>query len=92
MYKSKPLYAAAVAVALTTSAIVPAAQTTVSAATHVKVKTVKLKSLTFTKGEPVKLRLHTREKKSHGVHTISTSSIVTKRFMAHMVRKSSQSK
>lgn len=55
MYKSKPLYAAAVAVALTTSAIVPAAQTTVSAATHVKVKTVKLKSLTFTKGEPVKL-------------------------------------
>ncbi|WP_214859308.1 5'-nucleotidase C-terminal domain-containing protein [Exiguobacterium sp. s161] len=55
MYKSKPLYAAAVAVALTTSAIVPAAQTTVSAATHVKVKTVKLKSLIFTKGEPVKL-------------------------------------
>ena len=55
MYKSKPLYAAAVAVALTTSAIVPVAQTTVSAATHVKVKTVKLKSLVFTKGAPVKL-------------------------------------
>ncbi|MBF8151844.1 5'-nucleotidase C-terminal domain-containing protein [Exiguobacterium sp. TBG-PICH-001] len=55
MYKSKPLYAAAVAVALTTSAIVPVAQTTVSAATHVKVKTVKLKSLVFTKGASVKL-------------------------------------
>ncbi|MGI1804648.1 bifunctional metallophosphatase/5'-nucleotidase [Exiguobacterium sp. TDN 0502] len=55
MYKSKPLYAAAVAVALATSAIVPVAQTTVSAATHVKVKTVKLKSLVFTKGAPVKL-------------------------------------
>ncbi len=55
MYKSKPLYAAAVAVALTTSAIVPVAQTTVSAATHVKVKTVKLKSLVFTKGTMVKL-------------------------------------
>lgn len=55
MYKSKPLYAAAVAVALTTSAIVPVAQTTVSAATHVKVKTVKLKSLVFKKGASVKL-------------------------------------
>ncbi|WP_215115774.1 bifunctional UDP-sugar hydrolase/5'-nucleotidase [Exiguobacterium sp. s80] len=55
MSKSKPLYAAAVAVALTTSAIVPVAQTTVSAATPVKVKTVKLKTLVFKNGEVVKL-------------------------------------
>jgi hypothetical protein len=54
MYKSKPLYAAAVAVDLTTPALVPVAQTTVSAATHIKVKTVKLKSLVFTQGAPVK--------------------------------------
>jgi len=55
MYKSKPLYAAAVAVALTTSAIVPVAQMSVSASEKKHVNKVELTPLTFIKGNPILL-------------------------------------
>ncbi|WP_449403084.1 bifunctional metallophosphatase/5'-nucleotidase [Exiguobacterium artemiae] len=55
MYKSKPLYAAAVAVAVATSAIVPVAQTTVAASDKKHEDKVELESLVFVKGNPITL-------------------------------------